>query len=156
MLKKLNALLSSLLNTTDNSKENSKDNNLTLELACSVLLCEVMRADQNNTLSEQRKLKDLISQQFSLTHDEANSIMEIALGLSENATDFYQFTRALNEHYSVEQRIQMVNLLWQVAYADGELANIEEHIIRKIADLLHLRDTEYVATKIDAKAKYDC
>ena len=44
-----------------------------------------------------------------------------------------------------------MTLLWQVAYADGELANIEEHIIRKIADLLHLRHSEYIATKIAAE-----
>lgn len=151
MFKKLNELFTSLLNP----EEVNQSKPPSLELACSVLLCEVMRADQDNSLAEQSKLKELIGVQFSLTEDEVNEIMAAALNLSENATDFYQFTTAINSAYSIEQRIKMVNLLWQVAYADGSLASIEEHIIRKIADLLHLRHGEYVATKIDAKANYE-
>ena len=149
MLKTLNNLLASLRDTTTAPK-----NTPSLELACSVLLCEVMRADQDNSVTEQVKLKQIISQEFSLTDEEVNSIMSIALELSENATDFYQFTQLINQHYSLEQRINIVKLLWQVAYADGELVSIEEHIIRKIADLLHLRHSEYVATKIAAKAQH--
>ena len=56
-----------------------------------------------------------------------------------------------DRYYSLDERIKIVTLLWKVAYADGELANIEEHIIRKIADLLHLRHSEYIATKITAE-----
>ena len=80
--------------------------------------------------------------------------MKLWAAVSENANDFYQFTSKLNQHYSLDDRIKIVTLLWQVAYADGELASIEEHIIRKIADLLHLRHSEYIATKIAAKQFY--
>jgi uncharacterized tellurite resistance protein B-like protein len=72
--------------------------------------------------------------------------------LRESATDFFQFTSKINENYSLEQRIKMLELLWQVAYADGELASIEEHIIRKIADLLHLRHSEFIQTKLNIQS----
>jgi uncharacterized tellurite resistance protein B-like protein len=49
--------------------------------------------------------------------------------------------------------MKMLNMLWQVAYADGELASIEEHIIRKISDLLNLRHSEYIQTKLNIQAK---
>lgn len=123
---------------------------LSLELACAVLLCEVMRADGTLTVTEEIMLNKTLSQQFSLTPSEIDEIFAKAQQLSENATDFYQFTSTLNQHYSLEQRIKIVGLLWQVAYADGELASIEEHIIRKIADLLHLNHSEYIQSKINA------
>jgi uncharacterized tellurite resistance protein B-like protein len=147
MLSKINAFFQSLGNTDD-----KHENELTLEIACSVLLCEVMLADGQLETAEQKKLNDIISKQFQLTPDEVSEIIKHALVLCENATDFYQFTSKINEKYSLEQRIKMLELLWQVAYADGELASIEEHIIRKIADLLHLRHSEYIQTKLNIQS----
>jgi uncharacterized tellurite resistance protein B-like protein len=146
MLAKINAFFQSL-NAGENSASSSE---LSLEIACSVLLCEVMLADGKLDKNEQEKLSLIISQQFNLASDEVSSIIEKAILLCESATDFYQFTSKLNEHYSVEQRVKMLDLLWQVAYADGHLDSIEEHIIRKIADLLRLRHSEFIQTKLNA------
>jgi len=134
-----------------NDNSHQSENILSLEVACAVLLCEVMRADSVYTEQEQNKLQTILVKHFLLTEAAAIEILEQAFELSENANDFYQFTSKVNQYYSLEERIKMVTLLWQVAYADGELASIEEHIIRKIADLLHLRHSEYIATKISAK-----
>ena len=147
MLTKLNDFFT--LFTHEENKNIPKQ--LSLEIASAVLLCEVMRADGIFSVLEQEKLKQLLSKHFSLSKTEVASIIEQALQLSEQASDFYQFTSTLNQHYSIEQRIKIVALLWQVAYADNELAGIEQHIIRKIADLLHLRHDEYIATKIEAQ-----
>jgi len=143
--------ISSFFNTLLSTDESETVDQLSIEIACAVLLCEVMRADSVFTENEQDELGAIITKQFNLTKQEVSSILEQAFELSENASDFYQFTSKLNQHYSLDERIKIVTLLWQVAYADGELANIEEHIIRKIADLLHLRHSEYIATKIAAE-----
>lgn len=148
MLSKISAFFQSLAET-----ENSQENEISLEIACSVLLCEVMLADGQLDDTEKAKLNDIISSQFQLTDIEVAEIIQHALLLCENATDFYQFTSKINESYSLEQRIKMLELLWQVAYADGDLASIEEHIIRKIADLLHLRHSEYIQTKLNSQEK---
>ena len=147
MLNKINAFLNNLLN----ADESETQCHISTEIACAVLLCEVMRADSVFTEKEQDELSEILTKQFDLTTQEVDSILEQAFELSENASDFYQFTSKLNQHYSLDERIKIVTLLWKVAYADGELANIEEHIIRKIADLLHLRHSEYIATKISAQ-----
>lgn len=143
MLSKINAFFQSL--AEDNSQP---ANEISLEIACSVLLCEVMLADGQLDDTECEKLNNILLQQFHLTEVEVKDIIKRSLTLCENATDFYQFTSKINENYSTEQRIKMLDLLWKVAYADGELASIEEHIIRKIADLLHLRHSEYIQTKL--------
>ena len=137
-----------LLNEGNNTKQ---QNEVSLEIACAVLLCEVVRADGVFNRQEQDKLNSLLMKQFSLSNTEVEDILEQAIHLSENASDFYQFTSTINKHYDLKQRTKIVTLLWEIAYADGELANIEEHIIRKIADLLHLRHGEYIATKLNAQ-----
>jgi uncharacterized tellurite resistance protein B-like protein len=138
-----------------NNLLDAEDNNaicqISIEISSAVLLCEVMRADGVFTESEQDILTDILVKQFNLNDQEVTTVLEQAFELSENASDFYQFTSKLNQHYSLDERIKIVSLLWRVAYADGELASIEEHIIRKIADLLHLRHSEYIATKIAAE-----
>ena len=147
MLNKINVFLNSLFDTNEDITQHS----LSIEISCAVLLCEVMRADSVFTETEQNELSAILRQQFNLTVVEVDTILEEAFKLSENAHDFYQFTSKLNQYYSLDERINIVTLLWKVAYADGELATIEEHIIRKIADLLHLRHSEYIATRIAAE-----
>ncbi|WDE12314.1 TerB family tellurite resistance protein [Thalassomonas haliotis] len=123
---------------------------ISLEIACAVLLCEVMRADGHFAPQEQAHISEILTAQFQLTPAEVDEIIAQAIKLSEHATDFYQFTSKINQHYTLEQRINMVCLLWRLAYADGELAAIEEHIIRKIADLLYLNHQEYIQAKLAA------
>ena len=148
MLNKINRFFSTLLAVEPDDEKPV----LSLEIACAVLLCEVMRADNVFTEAEQKQLSNILIKQFDLSTADVDEILQQAFELSENANDFYQFTSKVNQHYSLDERIRIVSLLWQVAYADGELASIEEHIIRKIADLLHLRHSEYIATKIAAEA----
>ena len=151
MLNKISAFFNELVEDFQNTTEQHKDTELSLEICCAVLLCEVMRADSAFTEEEQDALSVIITNQFNLSAQEVSDILAKAFELSENASDFYQFTSKINQYYSLDERIKIVTLLWKVAYADGELASIEEHIIRKIADLLHLRHTEYIATKISAQ-----
>jgi uncharacterized tellurite resistance protein B-like protein len=148
MLSKINAFFQSL-----GEESNQQVSEISLEIACSVLLCEVMLADGQLDASEQNKLSTILSKKFQLSNEEVKDIIQRSLTICENATDFYQFTSKINDNYSTEQRIAMLELLWKVAYADGELASIEEHIIRKIADLLHLRHSEYIQTKLNCQSK---
>jgi len=120
---------------------------LSLEVACTVLLCEVMKADGILQETERAALKTFIHEQFCIDESEINHVIQLALETSDNATDYYQFTKQINEHFNISQRIEIIGYLWKLAYADGELATLEEHIIRKISDLLHLRHSEYIQTK---------
>ncbi|TWX72698.1 TerB family tellurite resistance protein [Colwellia sp. C1TZA3] len=122
MLSKISAFFQLL-----GEENNQQANELSLEIACSVLLCEVMLADGRLDKAEQQKLNDIIASQFQLTRDEVTEIIKHSLLLCEHTTDFYQFTSKINENYSPEQRVKMLELLWQVAYADGELASIEDY-----------------------------
>jgi uncharacterized tellurite resistance protein B-like protein len=125
------------------------ENKASLEIACAVLLIEVMRADGQLEHSEQHQIATLLQDYFNLTTTEVNELIDSATLFTEQATDFYQFTSKLNQNYTIEDKIKIVNMLWQVANADGKIAAVEQHTIRKIADLLHLRHNEYLKSKLE-------
>lgn len=141
------ARISDFFNTLLDVEDEKVHTAISLEIACAVLLCEVMRADGEFAENEKSLLHKLMLAHFSLTAEEIEEITSQAMLFSEQATDFYQFTSKINSHYTIEERIEIVRLLWKMAYADGELSSIEEHTIRRIGDLLHLRHGEYIQTK---------
>jgi uncharacterized tellurite resistance protein B-like protein len=147
MLTKISSFFQNLADDLSENTAKQNSDEVTIEVACAVLLCEVMRADGHFNQQEQAKLALLLVDQFHLNEEEVKQIIDQALIQSEQATDFYRYTSKINQHFSIDKRITMVKQLWNMAYADGELASIEEHIIRKIADLLHLRHAEYIQTK---------
>jgi len=146
MIAKISAFFQSL-----NENQQSIVEEVSVEMACTVLLCEVMRADGHLDQQEQASLHKMISQHFSLNPEEVTQLINRALSLSEEATDFHQFTSKVNRNYSAKQKTEIVCLLWQLAIADGKIASIEEHIIRRIADLLHLKHGEYITAKNSVK-----
>jgi len=119
-----------------------------LQLACTVLLAEVMRADGNSDENERTEIIKQLTQYFNLSSVELTELLNNAELLTEQATDYYQFTSKINSNYSITDKIKIVEMLWQVANADNEISAIEQHTIRKIADLLHLRHHEYVQSKL--------
>jgi len=120
---------------------------ISTNLACAFLLVEVMIADGDLADNERTLILEILQLHFKLSLPDAEKLVQHALKTSEQATDYYQFTKLINTQFSIEQRMNMVTFLWQVAMADGEISSIEHHTIRKIADLLHLRHNEYVQTK---------
>lgn len=144
MIDKITRFIKQLNTPTHTNNENE----LSLEVACTVLLCEVMKADGILQEQEKHALSVFISNQFNIDEIDMANLIQTALKVSDDAIDFYQFTQKVNQHYSIEQRIEIVGYLWKLAYSDGELAALEEHIIRKISDLLHLRQSEYIQTKL--------
>ena len=78
-------------------------------------------------------------------------LLELAEARSRTANDFFAFTSTLNDRFSHPQKVRMVEFLWQVAYADGDLDANENHLISKVAGLLHVTHGEYIAAKLHAK-----
>ena len=69
------------------------------------------------------------------------------------ATSVYQFTREINEHFELDKKMNLLTAMWRVAYADGYLDKHEEGIIRRVADLLHIRHNEYIRCKLAARGE---
>ena len=141
LLKKLKDLLGSESTATGEVEDRA------LELACAALMFEVARADFSVETTEQDAVTSLLTAQFNLSADEVSTITEAAIEQADAATCLFEFTRTLNELASAEQKRNLLAMMWRVAMADNALSRYEEHVIRKVADLLYVPHSDFIAAK---------
>lgn len=127
------------------------DETHSLQLATAVLLVEVMRSDADVTAAERAATVTALHTKFALNNDEMAQLLAQAEHTAKNANDYFRFTSAMNDEFTQPQKIQLIEYMWQVAYADGQLGANENHLISKIAGLLHVTHGDYIAAKLHAK-----
>jgi uncharacterized tellurite resistance protein B-like protein len=150
MLKSLRDLFDSLLPPQSAAATPAADEHR-LQLATAVLLVEVMRADAQMRPDERAAVLAALRETFALAPDEADRLAELAVSTAREATDLYGFTTRLNDRFTMEQKVRMVELMWRVAYADGHLADHERHTLWRVADLLHVPQGAYVLARQRAR-----
>jgi uncharacterized tellurite resistance protein B-like protein len=123
----------------------------TLELATAALLVEVVHAARDVQPAEQEALRRAVHEKFGLDAAQADALLQDAEERMRQASDYYQYTSLINANFTQEQKQQVIEQMWRVAYADDVLSAQEQHLIRKIAGLLHVPDGEYIAAKLRAK-----
>ncbi|CAG0946413.1 hypothetical protein GPROT2_03728 [Gammaproteobacteria bacterium] len=119
-----------------------------LQLAAAVLLVEVMRSDTQMDDGERSAVLAALQRKFALAADERERLLELAEQTARDAHDFHSFTSRINEGFDFPQKVRMIEALWEVAYADGQLSAHENHVIRKICDLLHVPQGAYISAKL--------
>ena len=124
-----------------------------LQLACAALMIEVLYADYSVDQSEIDTLRKALQENFDLKKEEADNLIQLAEEERSQATDYYQFTSLINEFYTQQQKRELVTRLWQMAYADHTVHKLEEHLVRRLADLLHVPHSAFIQSKHKASAK---
>jgi uncharacterized tellurite resistance protein B-like protein len=127
------------------------DHDHALHLAAAVLLVEVMRADPAMLPAEREAVQSALGRRFGLGPGEVQQLVDLAEREAGKANDFFHFTSRLNDLCSQPDKVALVEAMWQVAYADGLLDAGENHVISKVAGLLHVTHGEYIAAKMRAK-----
>ena len=122
-----------------------------LQLATAVLLVEVMRADPQIHAPERASVLRALRARFDLAPDELARLVELAEQTARSASDFHQFTSVVNDRFGQDEKIRIVENMWAVAFADGHLEATENHVISRVAGLLHVTHGEYIAAKLRAK-----
>lgn len=118
-----------------------------LQLASAALMVEMVHVDSEFSSEEESKLQHLLQHQFNLDTEELTSLIELAHDKKHEATDYHEFTSLLNKHYTQQQKINLVEDLWKLAFADQTLDKFEEHLLRRLADLLHVPHQDFIRTK---------
>ena len=118
------------------------------QLATAALMMEITRADHQIDDAEREAVGHAIRQAFELDEAETAELVHLAEEEAAEATSLYQFTSLVNERFPPEEKAHVMELLWQVAYSDGSLDKFEEHIVRRIADLIHVPHRVFIATKL--------
>lgn len=124
-----------------------------LQLATAALLIEMTRADGDIKPAEQQAVSRALQKTFQLSAAETGELVSLAEQEAHDATCYHEFTRLINDNFPRQQKIQVVELLWEVAYADAEMEMYEEHLVRKLAELLYLRHEEFIQAKLRVQAR---
>lgn len=124
-----------------------------LQLACAALMIEVLYADHSVQQAELATLRSALQDSFDLNEAEAEELILLAEEERTEATDYYQFTSLINEFHTQQQKRALITRLWQMAYADQKIHKFEEHLVRRLADLLHVPHSAFIQSKHEASAK---
>ena len=123
----------------------------TAPMAAAMLLLEVAWADQNITDAEVDAARDAVQAMFKLTNEQVQSLVDRAKSEHDTAISMYPFTRAVNEALSMDEKRQLILLLWRLAGSDSNIDVHEEYTIRRIADLLYVSHDDFIAAKLEAR-----
>lgn len=128
-------------------------NNFEVELTASILAYEIARSDGNISESELLLLHDEIKKISAKVDKKEDKILAIIEKYSDNSVSFYEFINDINNDYSKEEKLSLIQFLYDVAYADKILEVSEERLIRRIADLIKIKDIEVLKAKDISKNK---
>jgi len=123
----------------------------TLHVATAVLLVEVTRADFIVEPSERLRLRQLLEQQFELSAEELDALLEQAETDADRLVSIQHITRLMNQHYDHAMKRRVIEMMWHMVYADGEKDHYEEHLIRQVADLLYISHSEFIQARHQAE-----
>ena len=134
----------------ESGKQHSFDE---LQMASAGLLTTAALMDQQMADSEQAVLCALFQKHFGLSEQEAGDLLQQAKEWAEQANDLYQFTRVLVDNIDIDERIPLIEMMWEVVYADGVVTDYEAGLMRKCAGLLFVSDVESGAARKRVEAK---
>jgi uncharacterized tellurite resistance protein B-like protein len=132
-----------LFNADPTSERSTED----VQLATAALLVEMIRADGVIEEAETTAVHALLQDQFKLPQADVIALMKEAELAVDEAVEFHGFASAINEHFNGADKIRMIECMWRVAYADGTRDKLEEHLIRRVAEVLYVPHHEFIRTR---------
>ena len=148
-------MIKSLKYYLDNFLQESQDNDISskskIELAAAVLMIEISLADENIGDDEYKTIKNILFDQFDLDKTQIDELISLAEDEVDHSVSLHEFSETINNELSAKEKVNIIENLWFVAYADAYLHKYEEYYIRKIADLLHVSHSDYIKTKLKAE-----
>ena len=116
-------------------------------LAAAVLMVEAARLYGDFNLSERQSIRALVTGHFGLDEEEADALINEAESVHDDANHLVRFTRTIKDSYPPEERIVIIEMLWEVVYADGVLHDYEANLLRRIGGLIYVSDRDRGAAR---------
>lgn len=132
-----------------------RDATESLRLAAAALLIEVTRADHEFDPRERESLLNLLQQSQQLPREEIETLFALAEAEQREATSLFQFTDLIRDHYNYDQKVGLIEAMWRIALADNQLDRYEEHLIRKVAELLYVSHRDFIGAKLHVQQSGD-
>ena len=110
-----------------------------------------MKADHELDDREKSELVSLLQSSLHIQEEDIQELTRLAQEEADQATSLYEFTRLINDEYSYSQKLQLVQDMWRIAFSDEQIDMYEEHLIRKVSDLIYVSHTDFIKAKIIAR-----
>ena len=146
MIKRIKDLLSNF----SNQEEDVEDEKISsLDKACSALLIEVAYADKIFDESEIISLKESLKETYNIDDIIIDELISDAKKTVDESTSLYEYTRVVNDEFEYSDKLELLSRIWRLAFADGNLDKYEDHLIRKISDLIHISHSDFIKIKLE-------
>jgi uncharacterized tellurite resistance protein B-like protein len=120
-------------------------------VATTALLLEIAHIDGSFTDDEKGRIVSILTQEYGLKGDEAAAIMDSARAQLKKSIDLWQFTSAINRHFSEEEKEKVIEMVWKVVFTDGRMDKYEDYLAHTISNLLHLEHGQLIEAKLRAR-----
>ena len=146
-------MLTSLKKYFDNNiavdnKKSAADTNRNLQIATCALLVEMANSDDDFSNDEKGRIVTILKNRFGLDDIQIDELFEITRQEIINSLDLYGFARMINKEYNEAQKIGVIELVWEVIYADGQLSAYEDYLVHKYQKMLNLTHQQFIDAKM--------
>ena len=128
--------------------EDTKEKYDRVQVATCVILLEVAKYDFELSSIEEETTKAILKHEFSIPEEAIEDLMKIAEEKREESVDLWEFTNVINQNFSREERMKMMESAWKIIYADEKLDKYEDHYVHVLAGLLRLRHEDLIEAKL--------
>lgn len=122
-------------------------------VAAAALLTHIMDADGERTHGERDTLKKVLADSYGLTGGELHRVMAAGEEADRDAVDLYAFTSVLNRHLDRDGKLEFIALMWDLVFSDGVLHEVEDHLVWRVAELIHVERDQRIGLRQAAQAR---
>jgi uncharacterized tellurite resistance protein B-like protein len=135
----------------DDSSHQNRKRTQDIRIATCALLLEMSHIDGEFSASERERIISILKRNFDLSDEHAATLFEASNEELKGSIDLWQFTNLINQNYSIEEKMRVVEIVWDVVYADGKLDKHEDYLVHKLATLLRLTHKQLIEAKMKVK-----
>lgn len=140
----ISKLLKNLIISNEPTAKHSEQD---IRIAAVALLIEVAKADHDLSDQEEQRLIEILDTLYELTGDDKQLLIDVAKDRSTQSTSLYEYTRIINDHFNADEKFQLIINMWKIAYTDEHIDRFEEHLIRRVADLIYVPHVQFIEAK---------
>ena len=134
--------------TEERSSQTNEVKEQDIRIATCALFLEMVNIDGEFSDAERESIMSILKEEYDLSEEHALELSETANKELQGSIDLWRFTNLINENYSEEEKIRVVELLWKLLYADGKVDEHEDYLVRKLASLLRLSHKKLIEAKL--------
>jgi len=135
----------------NNEEEPTSSSIAKTDLACAALLIEVINSDHKLEEQETQAFFSVLQNNLNIPGEDIDELVELAENQAKEATSLYEFTSLINSDYDYSQKVGLIENMWRIAFSDNNLDKYEDHLIRKISDLIYVSHSDCIRAKLKVR-----